>query len=119
MSHKLGSSGLQAGEHVTRFNCKGAFTMANTLSPSIPRVVPLSAGARALYRQFARYIEQQMPLGGGLDDSSPEHAARLGTVIAGFRDPDIVEVSTEDYRRGMHLVLSCVSETWHLPDALR
>jgi hypothetical protein len=88
----------------------------DTRNELAPREVPFSAGAAALYWEFADEAEKQMAPGGEYESirpfaaKLPEHAARLGTTIATYRDLKLSELSREDFLQGMQLAFYYASE---------
>jgi hypothetical protein len=74
-----------------------------------PRSLPLSQKAQQLFVQFHDHVEREMREGGslepirGLANKLPEHAARLGAVLATVNDLQTCEVSGQELEAGITL----------------
>jgi Protein of unknown function (DUF3987) len=74
-----------------------------------PRSLPLSQKAQHLFVQFHDHVEREMREGGslepirGLANKLPEHAARLGAVLATVNDLQTCEVSGRELEAGITL----------------
>jgi hypothetical protein len=85
-----------------------------------PRALPFSLAAEALYWGFCDAVEREMGSGGeyaaiqGFAAKLPEHAARLATGIAGYKDLKVAELSEEDFKRGIALAVYYASEVKRL-----
>jgi hypothetical protein len=97
-----------------------------------PRVVFFSAEAGQLFREFGDEVEKAMAPGGDEYESIrpfaaklPEHAARLATAIASYRDLTITELSRDDFACGILIAAYYAAEakrisgsSWADPDIL-
>jgi Protein of unknown function (DUF3987) len=96
-----------------------------------PRVVVFSTEAEQLFWEFADEVEKEMAPGGEYEfirpfaAKLPEHAARLATAIAGYRDFDITKLSREDFSCGILIAAYYAAEakrisgsSWADPDIL-
>jgi Protein of unknown function (DUF3987) len=96
-----------------------------------PRPLPFSAEATKLYWGFADESEKAMAQGGEYESIKPfaaklpEHAARLATTIAAYRDINVSELGREDLMRGILLATYYANEAkrifesnWANPDLL-
>jgi hypothetical protein len=85
-----------------------------------PRPLPFSPAAATLYWEFCDAVEHAMAPGGeyagirGFAAKLPEHAARLATAIAGYQDITVVELSDEEFKRGIALAVYYASEAKRL-----
>jgi len=85
-----------------------------------PRLIRMSRTARKLWIKFADHLEGRIGPGAELEpirdfaNKLPEHAARLGTVIAMAQDPDQAELSGEDMARGIELAKFYANEALRL-----
>jgi hypothetical protein len=74
-----------------------------------PRVVSFSAEAEQLFWEFHDECEKAMIDGGEYESirrfagKLPEHAARLSTTIAAYKDINLVGLSREDFLRGIRI----------------
>jgi hypothetical protein len=81
-----------------------------------PRVVPFSAEAKDLFRQFTKAVGGELLPGGEYESIQefasklPEHAARLGATIAAYRNLKFTELSGDDFLCGMRLAAYYASE---------
>jgi hypothetical protein len=88
-----------------------------------PRETTCSEEAKELFWRFTHESEKQMAPGGDYDlivpfaAKLPEHAARLGGAIAGYRDLNFPELSGEDYLRGMRIAVWYASENKRISGA--
>lgn len=88
--------------------------------PDVPRVIPLSPDARALWISFADSVEKDLRPGGkmetiaGLANKLPEHAARLAAILALVENPDAGEVSGNHLAAGIELVKHYAAEALRL-----
>ena len=94
-------------------------------------MVVFSAEAEQLFWEFADEVEKEMAPGGEYESirpfaaKLPEHAARLATAIAGYRDLDITKLSREDFSCGILIAAYYAAEakrisgsSWADPDIL-
>ncbi len=85
-----------------------------------PRVVELSAGAKACLITYFNHVESQLRPGGemesirGLANKLPEHAARLACTIAMLDDPEVQELSKENIEAGVTLADYYAEEAFRL-----
>jgi hypothetical protein len=76
-----------------------------------PRAVKFSAEAEQLFWKFHDECEKAMIEGGEYESirrftaKLPEHAARLSTTIAAYKDINLTELSSEDFLRGMQIAI--------------
>src|SRR5215831_9030663 len=95
----------------------------DTRNELVPRDVPFSADAAALYWGFADEVERQMAPGGDYDSirafaaKLPEHAARLSATIAAYREPTFTELSREDFQRGIQIAVYYATEAKRISGA--
>ena len=74
-----------------------------------PRVLRLSAEARAVWTAFHDEVERELPTGGlfepvaGFAAKLPEHAARIAAVLAMYGDPDATEIDARALSNGITL----------------
>jgi hypothetical protein len=85
-----------------------------------PRTVPLSPEARRHWIGFHDYVEQLLGAGGefepirGLANKLPEHAARIGAVLALVDDIEAGEVGTNEMKAGFELAEHYAAEALRL-----
>jgi hypothetical protein len=81
-----------------------------------PRMVTFSPEAEQLFWEFGDEVEKEMAQGGEYESirpfaaKLPEHAARLATAIAGYRDLGITKLSREDLSCGIVIAAYYASE---------
>jgi hypothetical protein len=85
-----------------------------------PRAISFSPAAANLYWEFCDAVERAMAPRGeyagirGFAAKLPEHAARIATAIAGYKDLKVAELSEEDFKRGIGLAVYYASEAKRL-----
>jgi hypothetical protein len=93
---------------------------AGTQNTLTPRPLPLSGAARRLWIGFYNHIEQRVASGGelepvrGLANKLPEHAARIGAVLATVRDICASEVAVAEMESGIELAQHYAAEALRL-----
>ena len=81
-----------------------------------PRAISFSTEAEELFWEFADAVEKEMASGGEYESIKPfaaklpEHAARLATAIAKYRDCNVAELSREDFFCGIRIATYYATE---------
>ena len=81
-----------------------------------PRAISFSTEAEELFWEFADAVEKEMAPGGEYESirpfaaKLPEHAARLATAIAKYRDCNVAELSREDFFCGIRIATYYATE---------
>jgi hypothetical protein len=81
-----------------------------------PRTVLFSAEAEQLFWEFYNEVEKESAPGGEYETirpfaaKLPEHAARLATAIAGYRDPQITSLSQDEFACGIRIAVFYAAE---------
>jgi hypothetical protein len=85
-----------------------------------PRALPFSPVATALYWEFCNAVEHAMAPRGeyaairGFAAKLPEHAARLATAIAGYKDLKVAELGEDDFKGAIAIAVYYASEAKRL-----
>src|SRR4029450_9021217 len=72
-----------------------------------PRAIYFSTEAEELFWEFVDALEKEMAPGGEYESirpfaaKLPEHAARLATAVAGYRDFNLIELGRQDFFCGI------------------
>jgi Protein of unknown function (DUF3987) len=81
-----------------------------------PRAISFSPEAEELFWEFADAVEKEMAPGGEYESirpfaaKLPEHAARLATAVAGYRDFNLIELGREDFFCGVRIATYYATE---------
>jgi hypothetical protein len=81
-----------------------------------PRAISFSTEAEELFWEFVDAVEKEMAAGGEYESirpfaaKLPEHAARLATAVAGYRDFNLIELGPEDFFCGIRIATYYATE---------